>query len=134
MHLPFSLADWLVIAAYLVLLIAGGWIFTPRNTASAHDYFLAGGNVPAWLAAVSVLSATQSAATFLGGPDFGYQGDFTYLGTNLGGLLGAIFVARVLIPRFYAARVTTVYELLTRRFDARATRSAGATFPQPWDC
>ncbi|RYD48526.1 MAG: sodium:solute symporter, partial [Sphingomonadales bacterium] len=128
MSLPFSMIDWVVILLYLGLLIAGAWLFTPKHTGTAHDYFLAGGTVPAWLAAVSVLSATQSAATFLGGPDFGYHGDFTYLATNLGGLLGAIFVAKILIPRFYAARVTTVYELLTMRFDARATRWTGAMF------
>ncbi len=128
MTASFAAFDWIVILLYLALLVIGGWAFTPRHTETARDYFLAGGTVPAWLAAISVLSATQSAATFLGGPDFGYKGDFTYLGTNLGGLLGAIFVAHVLIPRFYAARVTTVYELLTQRFGARATRWAGAMF------
>jgi Na+/proline symporter len=128
MMLPFSTADWLVIAGYVLLLVAGGWIFTPRKTASAHDYFLAGGNVPAWLAAISVLSATQSAATFLGAPDYGYHGDLTYLSGNIGALLGAIFVAHVLIPRFYAIRATTAYELLTMRFSAKATRWAGGMF------
>lgn len=128
MALPLTLADWAVILAYLLVLAAGGWMFMPRRTASAHDYFLAGGTVPAWLAAVSVLSATQSAATFLGAPDYGYSGDYSYLATTIGALLGAVFVARVLIPRFYAARVTTAYELLTIRFDARATRWAGAMF------
>ncbi|HWK34837.1 sodium:solute symporter family transporter [Sphingomonas sp.] len=128
MTLPFGAVDWAVILAYFALLAGGAWLFMPRHTGTARDYFLAGGTVPAWLAAVSVLSATQSAATFLGGPDFGYHGDLTYLGTNLGGLIGAVFVARVLIPRFYAARVSTVYELLTQRFDARATRWAGAMF------
>ncbi|MFN3435435.1 MAG: sodium:solute symporter family transporter, partial [Sphingomonas sp.] len=126
--LPFSLADWLVIAAYLLLLVAGGWFFTPRKTASAHDYFLAGGSVPAWLAALSVLSATQSAATFLGGPDYGYHGDLTYLGGNIAGLIAAVFVAHVMIPRFYAIRATTAYELLTLRFSERATRWAGGMF------
>ena len=126
--LPFGLLDWVVILFYIALLVVGGWWFTPRHTGTAKEYFLAGGNVPAWLAAISVLSATQSAATFLGGPDFGYHGDFTYLGTNLGGLIGAIFVARVLIPRFYAARVTTVYELLTLRYGMLATRCTGAMF------
>jgi len=128
MTTSFAPFDWIVIVGYLAVLVVGGWAFTPRHTETARDYFLAGGTVPAWLTAVSVLSATQSAATFLGGPDFGYNGDFTYLGTNLGGLLGAIFVARVLIPRFYAARVTTVYELLAQRYGARATRWAGAIF------
>jgi Na+/proline symporter len=128
MTLPFSMADWLVIAAYLLLLVAGGWIFTPRKTESAHDYFLAGGSVPAWLAAISVLSATQSAATFLGGPDYGYHGDLTYLSGNIGGLIGAIFVAHVMIPRFYAIKATTAYELLTLRFSEKATRWAGGMF------
>ncbi|KMS56346.1 sodium:solute symporter [Novosphingobium barchaimii LL02] len=128
MMLPFTMADWLVIAAYLLLLLAGGWIFTPRKTETANDYFLAGGNVPAWLAAISVLSATQSAATFLGGPDYGYHGDLTYLSGNIGGLMGAIFVAHVMIPRFYAIKATTAYELLTLRFSEKATRWAGGMF------
>ncbi|MET3438158.1 sodium:solute symporter [Sphingomonas sp. 1185] len=129
MMLPFSMADWLVIAGYLLLLVAGGWLLTPRQTASAREYFLAGGTVPAWLAALSVLSATQSAATFLGGPDYGYYGDLTYLSANIGGgLIGAIFVAHVLIPRFYAIRANTAYELLTLRFSERATRWAGGMF------
>jgi len=128
MKLPFSTADWLVIAAYILLLVAGGWIFTPRKTQSARDYFLAGGSVPPWLAAVSVLSATQSAATFLGGPDYGYRGDLTYLSGNIGGLLGAIFVAHVMLPRFYKIRATTAYELLTLRFSEKATRWAGGMF------
>ena len=124
----FATLDWIVVAIYLGVMVAGGWLFMPRHTETTHDYFLAGGTVPAWLAAVSVLSATQSAATFLGGPDYGYRGDYTYLGSNLGGLLGAIFVAKVLIPRFYASNATTVYELLTRRFSATATRWAGGMF------
>lgn len=128
MNLPFAAADWIVMAAYVAVLFAGGWLFMPKRTQTAQEYFLAGNTVPAWLAAISVLSATQSAATFLGGPDYGYRGDYTYLGANLGGLIGAVFVARVLIPRFYAMNATTVYELLTRRFSARATRWAGGMF------
>lgn len=128
MSLPFAPADWIVMAVYVAILFAGGWLFMPRRTETSHDYFLAGGTVPAWLAAISVLSATQSAATFLGGPDYGYRGDYTYLGSNIGGLIGAVIVARILIPRFYAMRATTVYELLTLRFSARATRWAGGMF------
>ena len=128
MTLPFTLADWMVIAGYIAVLFAGGWLFMPRHTESTRDYFLAGGTVPAWLAAISVLSATQSAATFLGGPDYGYSSDYSYLSSNIGGLIGAVFVARVLIPRFYAVEATTAYELLTKRYSIRATRWAGGMF------
>lgn len=124
----FGLLDWLVIAGYFGVMIAGGVAFTPRQTGTAKEYFLASGQIPAWLAAVSVLSATLSAATFLGGPDFGYRGDYTYLSTNIGGLLAALFVARILIPRYYELGVTTVYELLDIRFGRPAMRAAGGMF------
>ncbi|QIG80186.1 sodium:solute symporter [Stakelama tenebrarum] len=126
--LPFSSIDWIVIAIYILLLGLVGWLCSPKKTESARDYFLAGGTVPAWLAAVSVLSTTQSAATFLGGPDYGYKGDLTYLSTILGAFLGFAFVAHVLIPRFYAMRATTVYELLGQRFGERAMKWAGGMF------
>lgn len=128
MSSPFSLLDWLVIGLYVTLLFAGGWLFRPRQTEDTHDYFLAGGQVPAWMAAISVLSATQSAATFLGGPDYGFRNDYTYIAGNIGGLIGALFVAHYMIPRFYAIKATTVYELLETRFSRRAMRWAGGMF------
>jgi Na+/proline symporter len=84
--------------------------------------------VPTWLVAVSVLSTVQSAATFLGVPDYSYRGDYSYLAGIIGTLLAAFFVSKVLIPRFYAARVGTVYELLERRFGTTARRSAAAMY------
>ena len=107
MNSTFAMLDWIVIGLYTLLLFAGGWLFRPRRAASTRDYFLAGGTIPAWMAAISVLSATQSAATFLGGPDYGFRNDYTYLSGNIGGLIGALFVAHFLIPRYYAIRATT---------------------------
>jgi solute:Na+ symporter, SSS family len=124
----FGLLDWSVVAVYFAVMIAGGIAFTPRHTGDAKEYFLAGGQIPPWLAAISVLTATLSAATFLGGPDFGYRGDYTYLSTNIGGLFAALFVAKVLIPRYYAMGATTVYELLDARFGKPAMRAAGGMF------
>ncbi|MDP8913975.1 MAG: sodium:solute symporter [Pseudomonadota bacterium] len=123
----FTLLDWGIVASYILLLALAGILATRRQRDSA-DYFLAGHRVPIWLVAVSVLSTTQSAATFLGAPDYGYRGDYTYLTSYLGPLLAAFLVAKFLIPRFYAEGVTTVYELLLNRFDARAMRAAGGMY------
>ena len=123
----FTLIDWAVVAAYVLLLAAAG-ILSTRRQRDAEDYFLAGHRVPIWLIAISVLSTTQSAATFLGAPDYGYRGDYTYLASYLGPLLAAFLVSRFLIPRFYAEGVTTVYELLGNRYDARAMRAAGGMY------
>jgi solute:Na+ symporter, SSS family len=123
----FTLLDWAVVAAYVLLLALAGFLSTRRQQDST-DYFLAGHRVPVWLVAVSVLSTTQSAATFLGAPDYSYRGDYTYLASYIGPLIAAFLVARFLIPRFYALGVSTVYELLRERYDARAMRAAGAMY------
>jgi Na+/proline symporter len=127
MHTAFTLADWAVLGTYVLVLALAGWLTTRRGM-KAEDYFLAGHHAPTWLVAVSVLSTVQSAATFLGVPDNSYRGDFTYLGGVLAALIAAWIAANVLIPRFYALKVTTVYELLENRFDATARRAAGAMY------
>ncbi|HEX2764248.1 MAG TPA: sodium:solute symporter [Allosphingosinicella sp.] len=127
MKAGFTGLDWAIVGAYAVILAVAGLLATRRQR-DADDYFLAGHRVPVWLVAVSVLSTTQSAATFVGAPDYSYRGDYTYLTSYLGFLLAAFLVARLLIPRFYALGVTTVYELLLHRFDARAMRGAAGMY------
>lgn len=120
--------DWIVIAAYVVLLAGMGWFFSRRKSANSREYFLGGNTMPYWVVAISVLATSQSAATFLGGPDQGYRGNFTYLSTNVGTIIAALFVARVLIPKFYENKVTTVYELLAIRFSPNTMRAAGGMY------
>jgi solute:Na+ symporter, SSS family len=128
MTIGFTSIDWVILGGYVMTIAVVGVLSTKRQMRSAGDYFLASHQVPIWLVAVSVLSTTQSAATFLGAPDSSYRGDYTYLGSNIGALLGALLVARVLMPRFYAMNAVTVYELLERRFDAGARRAAAGMY------
>ncbi len=126
--LQFTALDWGILAAYIAILAFAGFATTRRNMQNSDDYFLASHQAPTWLVAVSVLSTVQSAATFLGVPDNSFRGNFTYLASVIGALIGAWFVGRVLIPRFYALQADTVYELLEARFDVRARRAAGAMY------
>ncbi|MEY4238754.1 MAG: hypothetical protein RL339_1355 [Pseudomonadota bacterium] len=127
MNTTFTLADWAVLGLYVALLAAAGW-FTTRRGMRSEDYFLAGHHAPTWLVAISVLSTVQSAATFLGVPDFAYRGNFTYIGGVFSTLVAAWLVGHWLMPKFYAAGVTTVYELLEARFDATARRAAAVMY------
>lgn len=128
MSAGFTILDWWVVGAYFAAVAVLGYALSRRDSGDAHDYFLASGRIPPWLAAISVIATTQSAATFLGGPDYGFRGDFTYLSTCVGALMAVVLVAHVFIPRFYALGVTTVYELLGDRFGSAAKRAAGGTF------
>lgn len=126
--LAFSIWDWAVLGAYVVILGAAGYAASRGGVRTADEYFLASRRAPKWLVAVSVLSTVQSAATFLGVPDNSFRGDYAYLTSVLGALLAAVFVSRVLIPRFYAIGATTVYELLERRFNVVARRAAALMY------
>lgn len=128
MTVELTLFDWAVFISYFVLIAISGWFFSRKQVANTNDFFLGGKSMPIWLVAISVLATAQSAATFLGGPDQGYRADLSYLATNIGTILAAIFVAKYLIPRFYQYKVTTVYELLEVRFGETAKKQAGLMY------
>ncbi|GGW71952.1 sodium:solute symporter [Alishewanella tabrizica] len=123
-----TLLDWLVFCSYFLILAALAWWVNLRQANNSKEYFLAANTMPVWLVAISVLATSQSAATFLGGPDMGFRGNLTYLASNIGAILAAFFVMKWLIPRYYALKVTTVYELLEQRFNARAKNHAGKMY------
>lgn len=123
----FSALDWTIFGIYFLLLVMTGLWFN-RKAHSSKDYFLAGNQMPIWLVGVSVLATSQSAATFLGGPDQGYRGDLSYLATNLAGFIAAAFVAFFLMPKFYQYKVYTVYELLAQRFGEQSKYHAGTVY------
>jgi Na+/proline symporter len=128
MQTPLMTLDWTIILVYLGALIASSIWLSRTRSASMQDYFLGGQRMPSWLVMFSVIATTQSAATFLGGPDYGYRGDFTYVGSFVGSAMAAAFVARFLIGRFYELKVTTVYELLEKRYGPSAKQAAGAMY------
>ncbi len=126
----FGSLDWIVVGGYLLVLLLSGIYFARKEPEGSQEYFLAGRRMPAWAVACSILASTLSVATFIGVPETTYAdaGNLTYLSTNIGGLLAILIVAYVFIPRFFRENVTTVYELLDRRFGHNAKRAASAAF------
>ncbi|MBU1309473.1 MAG: sodium:solute symporter [Gammaproteobacteria bacterium] len=123
-----TLLDWIVFFGYFAILAAVGWAVNRRRAGNSQDYFLAANTMPVWVVAISVLATSQSAATFLGGPDMGFRGNLSYLASNIGALIAAVLVMKLLLPRYYQLKVTTVYELLERRFGASAKDHAGKMY------
>jgi len=128
MNSSFAPIDWIIFAAYFIVLIVSSVLLSRTKIENSRDYFVGGNAMPMWAVAISVLATTQSAATFLGGPEYAFRKDLTFLGFYLSALLGVLFVAKVLIPRFYAIRAVTVYELLETRYGAAAKQNAGVMF------
>jgi SSS family transporter len=128
MQSSFSSLDWIIFASYFLILILTSLFFSQMKIKTSREYFTGGNSMPMLAVAISVLATSQSAATFLGGPEYAYNKDLTFLGFYGSALLAVIFVAKVLVPRFYAINAITVYEYLQHRYGERAKRYAGVMF------
>lgn len=128
MDSAFSTLDWLVFFAYFSILGISSYLLSRAKVSTSREYFVSANSMPMFAVAISVLATSQSAATFLGAPEFSYLHDFTFIGFYFSALLAVIFVAYVLIPRFYAMRAVTVYELLEARYGESAKKQAGVMF------
>jgi len=128
MNSAFSSLDWTIFFAYFLVLTVTSVLLSRVKVENTRDYFVAGNSIPMFAAAMSVLATSQSAATFLGGPEYSYGNDLTFIGFYFSAFLAIVFVTKVLIPRFYEIKAVTVYELLEIRYGTSAKKQAGVMF------
>jgi SSS family solute:Na+ symporter len=126
-HPAFTGLDVAVLAVYIVGVAAlGTWLGGSQR--GARDYFLAGRQLPWWAICFSVVATETSALTFISVPATAYGSDFWFLQLGLGYLVGRIFIAWVLLPRYFSGELVTAYQLLERRFGLATRRFASAIF------
>jgi len=124
----FSTLDWFVFGAYFLVLAISSYLFSQFKVTSSRDYFVSSNTMPMLAVAISIVATSQSAATFLGVPEFSYLHDFTFIGFYISALAAVIFISIVFVPKFYKYKVITVYELLQTRYGESAKKQAGIMF------
>lgn len=122
-----TVLDGVVFAGYAVAVLAIGWL-AARRVQTAEALYTGERRVAAWAIAVSVVATSVSGATFIGGPQQSYASNLTYLSASIASVLGAVLVAWLLLPKFYAANATTVYEPIGARHGVLAQKSCAAAF------
>lgn len=128
MQVGFSFIDWTIFIAYLVILLGLAIYLSNKKISSSREFFTAKNSMMALPVALSLLATAQSAATFLGAPEFSYRFDLTLIGYSITSLLAIYIVVKVLIPKLYAMNAISVYELLQERYDGNARRDVGVMF------
>ena len=128
MQSNFSTLDWIIFFSYFLVLILTTIILSQTKVKTSRDYFTGANTMPMLAVAISVLATSQSAATFLGGPEYSYKHDLTFLGFYASAFLAILFVSKVLVPKFYAINAITVYEYLEHRYGETSKRYAGVMF------
>ena len=127
MNPQFSLLDWSVVIGYMAIVLVMGAVIS-RRQADSRYFFLAGRSMPAWAVSLSVLATALSAATFIGVPQMAFEGDLTYLITNVGSVIAAFIIAFLFVPPIYLAGTVTIYGYLGRRYGMGAKAAAGVMF------
>ncbi len=128
MHSNFTTVDWIIFSSYFLVLILTTVLLSQTKVKTSRDYFTGGNAMPMFAVAISVLATSQSAATFLGGPEYAYKNDLTFLGFYVSAFLAVVFVSKVLVARFYAINAITVYSYLEHRYGESSKRYAGIMF------
>ena len=124
----FSGIDWLVFFSYFLMLAILSYLLGKKKISNSREYFVSSNSMPMLAVAISLLATSQSAATFLGAPEFSYAHNLTFIGFYISSLIAVIFVSYVFIPKFYEMKAVTVYELLEKSYGARAKKQAGIMF------
>ena len=109
--------DWVVIAAYFVVIGAIAW-WTGRNQKSTADYFLAGRNV-GWLAiGASIFTANIGSEHIVGLAGAGANSGMAMAHMEMHAWV-LIVLAYVFVPFYYKAGVYTIPEFLEKRFGSK---------------
>jgi Na+/proline symporter len=117
-----------VVAGYFLLLFGVARWAARRGGAADNDSFFIGNRRSPWLlVAFGMIGTSLSGVTFISVPGSVGAGQFGYLQIALGQFVGYALIAFVLLPLYYALRVTSIYELLAARLGGEAQRS-GALF------
>ena len=111
--------DWVIIAAYFVLSLAIGLFYYRRAGESTGEYFVAGRNLPWWLAGTSMVATTFAADTPLAVTEMvarnGVAGNWLWWAMLPSGMLTVFFFARL----WRRAEVMTDVEFVELRYSGR---------------
>src|SRR5947199_8692990 len=131
----FSALDYAVLALYLVGITAFGSRFRGSHT-SVKDYFL-GNRQTSWVViSLSIVATETSTLTLVGVPALAYTtyarpeqgGSYTYLQVVAGYIVARFVISWLFIPAYFQGEMLTAYELLNRRFGARAKHFTASLF------
>ena len=123
----FSAFDWIIVALYLIGMVAIGFYFSTQQT-TTREFFLGGQRFGFWSMSLSVLATSVSAVTFIGQPGFVVERDWSTLMSCLVAVPAIFIVALLFVPFFWQLRSVSTYGYLQARFDAKVSLLCGVLF------
>ncbi|MFP5265967.1 MAG: sodium:solute symporter family transporter, partial [Acidobacteriota bacterium] len=126
--------DLALVAIYLVGITLFGLRFRKLSATGApadrslRSYFLANNTIPWWAISLSIVSAETSTLTIISIPGVAFAGNFGFLQVVIGYMIGRIVVAVLFLPRYFAGRMLTAYQLIDQRFGSSLYKVTAGLF------
>jgi len=122
--------DWLVIAGYIIAMIALS-VYLGRRQTNQEDYFVGGRNLPWWAVGLSTMATQTSAISFISIPAFVALkpgGGLTWLQYELAVPLSMIAVMVLLIPFLRKLKLVSIYTYLDMRYGPSVRTTVSLVF------
>ncbi|REL39058.1 hypothetical protein DYD21_03625 [Rhodohalobacter sp. SW132] len=120
--MPFSSLDYLVIIAYILLMVVVGYYSQKRGQKTLQDYFTGGKNLPWWLIGISMVATTFAADTPLAVTGIiasdGIAGNWIWWNFMFSGLITVFLYAKL----WKRADVITDVEFISIRYSGKPAR------------
>ena len=117
-----ELIDWIIVAVFLGITLFIGLKFKNKASGSLTDFFLAGRNLPWYIAGISMVATTFAADTPLWVAEVirknGISGNWLWWNMLIGGMLTTFFFAKM----WRKANVLTELEFLELRYSGKAAK------------
>ena len=114
-----SPTNWLVVIAYVTVLVAYG-VLSSRRHASPEDYFLASRSAGWPTIGLALIASNISSTALVGLAGAAYALGISAYNYEWVGAAVLVFFCVFLLPQLLASRVYTMPEFLERRYDGRA--------------
>src|SRR5438874_10449020 len=122
-----SIADWTIIAGYLLAIIGLG-VWFGKDQRNTRDYFLGSKNIPWWGIGLSIVAAETSALTIIGVPAIAYGSNLVFIQMIIGYVIARIILAVVMLPHYLKGDIYSPYQLFANTFGLAARQTAGGLF------
>lgn len=109
--------DYIILAGFFVVMLGIGIVYA-RRMKNLSDFFSGGGQVPWWLAGISLYMTTFSAFTFVSYSALAYQYGFVAVSIWWFSIPGCLLSAWFLAARWRRAATTSPVEYLEIRYNA----------------
>ncbi len=117
-----ELIDWIIVAVFLGITLYIGLKFKNKASGSLTDFFLAGRNLPWYIAGISMVATTFAADTPLWVAEVikknGISGNWLWWNMLIGGMLTTFFFAKM----WRKANVLTELEFIELRYSGKAAQ------------